>query len=408
MVKSLENMILNQRSITKAILVGDIHYGIRSNAASWLHNIDSIFFHQFLIPYLKSLPDINNYQIFFTGDLFDSKQLFSVIVQNRVRFTIKKIAKMMPVHINIGNHDLYGSKPIDVDGESVWINSCGFLSEIPNVHIYDEPTTLHTVLGNKFTVIPFIGTPDKHNISKEAEILNGIKKEHEDFLFMHTTIAGFYYEGKPILENEGISIDSLAQFKKVFNGHIHSMQEKSNILILGTPYHTKSSEAGNPCQIYDVDFSLQSHKTVAIENKLSPQYKNISLFNLLDMTVSDSITYVTNSYVKVRVPNHLVREFDYNKILDILSKFAKTIEFDPVVVAKQTDTSGLSGEHGIIEMEKVDVKSKYSSYIDQLSMITLSSKDSMEIHDSLKPRLIESFDKLYKKAEEKIGVNDLD
>ena len=208
-------MILIQKPIDKALLLGDIHYGLRNNSMEMLHNIDNIFFRQFLIPYILSIPDIHRYHLFFTGDILDSKQMYSIVVQNHIQFTFERLASILPVHINLGNHDLYGNSSVDIGGEQKWIHACRFLSNIPNVQVYDEPTTLKTITGRDFTIIPFIGTPNKHDLSKEIEIVENIP--HNDYLFMHTTVEGFFYEGKPIVEGEGITKKLLSRFKKVHN-----------------------------------------------------------------------------------------------------------------------------------------------------------------------------------------------
>ncbi len=403
------SMILNQRPIDKAIEIGDIHLGIRNNSMEWLHNIDVLFFHRFLIPYLRSLPDIDRYQLFLTGDLFDSKQMYSLVVQNRARYTIKELAKILPVHIDLGNHDLYSDKPMVLEnGEEIWINACDFLSDIDNVQVYLEPTTLETVTGMKFTIIPFIGTPNHHDVSREVSIIEEIKKQHNDYLFMHTTIEGFFYEGKPIVEGEGITKQLLAPFKKVKNGHIHSMQEDGNILILGTPYHTKMSECDNPCYIYDVDYSSRDEVTKMVENKISPRYRNTNIFRIMEMTVDKAKKYVSNCYCRFKVPNHLTNSYDFVSIRDILAEHARTIEFDPLV-SEEMEAELVVGDEGIdTGMGKVDIRGKYPEYIEKLSMVNLSSKETLEVPDSMKPKLLEDFNALFTKAERGMNVNDLE
>lgn len=402
-------MILQQKPIDKSIEVGDLHFGIRNNSMEWLHNIDVLFFHRFLIPYLRSLPDIERYQLFLTGDLFDSKQLYSVVVQNRVRYTIKLLAKILRVHINLGNHDLYGDKPMVLeDGTEIWINACDFLSDIENVQVYDKPTTLETVTGMKFTIVPFIGTPNRHDVAKEISIIEEIREQHNDYLFTHTTIEGFFYEGKPIVEGEGITKALLAPFKKVKNGHIHSMQEDGNILIMGTPYHTKVSESENPCYIYDVDYSSRDEVTKIVENKISPRYRNTNIFRIMDMSVDRAIKYVTNNYCRIKVPNHLTNSYDFNAIRDMLTDYCRTLEFDPLV-SEEIEAELILGDDGIdVNMGKVDIKGKYPEFIDKLSMVMLSSKETIEVPDDVKPRLLEDFNKLFAKAEQSMNVNDLE
>jgi len=401
-------MINNPKPLDKVINLNDIHYGLRNNSAEWLYNIDDIFFRKIIIPFIENLPDLDRWQMIINGDLHDSKQLFSVLIQNRIGFTIEKIAKLIPVWINTGNHDLYGDKPIEIDGQNYWINACRHLARIDNVHVIDAPHTINTISGDKVTIIPYIGTPNKHDINGEISIIEDIKSQHNDYLFTHTTYSGFFYEGKKIEGSEGISPELVKPFKKVFNGHIHSEQEKGNILITGSQYHTKTSEWKNPCHFHTIDFSAKKEVITVHENDLSPRYKETNILQLMDSSTFEAQMWCKNSYITVNVPTHLVGEFDYHPIYDLLSG-ARTVRFDPVVIEIGGGEQNLLGMEGISGMEgKIDVKSKYPDYLKELSIVHLDKGESIEITDKVKEKLDQSFAKLYEKAEQNLKLTDIE
>lgn len=86
-------------------------------------------------------------------------------------------------------------------------------------------------------------------------------------------------------------------FKKaqVYAGHIHIRQDYKNIHYVGTPYHKDRGDIGNKKGI--TVLKIESGRTDFIENKFSPQYKKVSIYDVLDTTVGELKEQWKNNYI---------------------------------------------------------------------------------------------------------------
>lgn len=393
-------MIREQKPIDEVILVADLHMGFKSNSHEWL-NITKQFFYSLFIPFLTHLKEKKkktNIQIIFGGDINDNKQLINTLIQNEQIAIFEKIAKFYPVHIVPGNHDSPFRDKINIgleeEEEKKYVNSCRSIGLINNVQVYDEPHILKCTNGERILLIPF-----QSSAEKELEIIHQYAKYEAEGLYGcgHTEIEGFFYEGIPVPENKHNKISDFKIFKKFYSAHIHKKQEKENILFLGTPYHTKKNEIGNEIGFYLIDFN--KGKEYWLENKISPRHKQISLFKLMDMKVSEANKFVENSFVDVVAPANLMYKVNFINVTNVLDGYR---EIDHKTVSEDTavDLSSLMGEDGLENFEKIDIGSKLSEYVDQLTHVKVG-KNYIDITDPLRKKLGEVVDKLYKAAESK-------
>jgi DNA repair exonuclease SbcCD nuclease subunit len=325
-------------------------------------------------------------QVIFLGDINDKKQLINNLIQNEQISLFEQISKIVDVHIIIGNHDSpFTDKEIDGDK----INSCRSLSLINGVNVYTKPTILKTINDESCLMMPYV---DK--LDDELEIIRGNKCE---YLFAHTSIAGFHYEGVPVDESKHLKIDDLSGFKQVFLGHIHKRQQKNNILYVGTPYHTKSSEWKNLPGIQVMNF--ENGKTVHVENDVSPRYVRINLLDLLDMKVSDANNFVNNNFVNIIIPSILNDFIDFMSITDHLDGY-RLIEYKSNSDVKLSDIGSNVDENGIdISEYKLDLESKFIEYIDSMESVKVGKNFvSISNKNDLKSKLKSSVNKLYKSS----------
>jgi len=383
-------MIKNLSKIDLLVVIGDIHAGCYSNSAEWFDNTKQLFY-QFIFPFIKHVikkyPD-RNVKVLLTGDFFDIKQAVSTVIESESITIMEQLSELVEVLMMVGNHDC--PSPHNTE-----INSVKPFYHINNVQVYPKTAILSTVTDEKILLMSYNSTKEK-----EKEIIDSNDAE---YLFAHTEIAGFHYEGKPVEESKHNKIEDFAKFKRVYSAHIHKKQSKENILFLGTPRQVRANEFNNENGIYLIDFKEQ--KEYFIENKISPKFKVINVFTLMNMKLSEANEFVKNSYVTVVCPTNLMYKLNPHKIDQVLSEFKeikhtnlsnKELGFDPA----KPESMKFDGINGL-DLESISIKNRFVSFIDQLSQVKIG-KQFIEIDEAVKPALKDYIGKLYTSAETKI------
>lgn len=390
-------MIKEQKPIDELVVCADLHFGFKSNSYEWLE-IMKKFFYSLFIPfliYLKDKKKKENIQVLFVGDINDNKQLINNLIQNEQIAIFEKIAGICPVHVFTGNHDSPFRDKIDIGAEDKeekkHVHSCRSIGLIENVQVYDEPHVLECTNGEKILLLPYQSNPER-----ELEIINSYDA---NYLFAHTEIAGFHYEGIPVDESKHNKINDFEKFKRVYSGHIHKKQEKDNILFLGTPYHTRKIEINNEVGFYFIDFN--KGKEYWIENNISPRHKQISLFNLMGMKISEANEFVNNSFVDVVAPSNLMYKINFPEVTKVLEGY-REIDHKSISERESVDLENLVDEKGLEGIERIDVGTKFPEFIDQLTTVKIG-KNYMDITDSMRIKLKDVIKKLHKSAETKVG-----
>lgn len=352
----------------KIFLLSDLHFGVRSNSLEWLVNHKN-FFYNFYIPFLKSHASDND-ALWILGDWFDNRQLLDIYVMNTSIDIIIDLAKVLPVHFLIGNHDIY--KKYDTD-----INSIAAFRHIPNVYIYEKPVII-TNGKSDILILPWIG-----DYEEEQKI---IASNPTQYIFAHTDIAGFQYDNnRPI--NRGLDVSGLTGLRRLFSGHIHKRQEIGKLIYIGCPYHTKRSDIGNIKAVYM--FDPQTNTVTTERNTYSPVFQRISLESLLELTLEKTVKVLDNNYTDILVPDKYIHSFNLTAFVDVLKdcKFKK-IETSIDQKRPETDITDLS--------EEIDIK-------DILSLVEASINDlgyKMEVIVKLKLLNKTYYDRAYNEKEE--------
>lgn len=361
----------------RGIIIGDIHAGIHCNSNEWFNNIVSFFINWF-IPWL-----LKNYRkgdvIFQTGDLNDNNQVVRTEITDAMLAIFEKIAEIIPVVFIIGNHDI-------VRKFTNHVNSIRPLGKDPNMFVYPETAIWETAYGEKIRLMPW-----NHSPAGDRKI---IEAATEEYLISHTHYNGLFFNDEFIYKEKGepvsINIPELKKFKRVVNGHIHKMQVIDNLLNVGTPYHTKSEDAGNKCGIHVLDF--ETNEFEFIENHFSPKYHILDIWDVLEMEVEDFQKIVENNYVKVKHSLSLAKLLNMNDIRKTVSGY-KELEFVSYVENKRGEFIKNSKE--MVEGQEVpvgvDISAKIPSFI-----------DNMPIEEAQKDKLKEYLGTLYTKAHKKV------
>lgn len=364
-----------------ALLIGDTHFGRLSNEQKELEE-SANFFYDVIIPMLHNMNEeygAGNVCIIQLGDVFDNKSSVGILTNNVVIDIFKKLSKQNLVITLVGNHDT-----VYKDIRS--INNSKSLSLIDNVHVVDHLTGYHTALGKTIYCMPNYDVKEK----VEAAVA---QCEENSYLFGHDEIAGFSYEGQLIKDGNSVSATMLKKFRRVVFGHIHKSQSQENISYLGTPYQTRMNEWKNHNHVAVLDF-----ETDAIEyydNDYSPRYDRISLFELMNMTLSEAKSYVSNKKVTVLCPGDSIIRIKTHKITPLLTTCVR-VEYKQQY-DKSVQTAVMESENAAGDVQvsgNIDLERQIEDYINGLQSVVIS-KNLVQISDQLKEKIKSKLNSLY-------------
>lgn len=268
----------------KIYFLADCHIGSKGGNEDVLNDYKD-YFEKVFIPYCKEHVKPNDKSILcILGDWFDNRAQLDLL---SISYSIKLFEQFSEIfediRIIVGNHDMFKKYSND-------ITSVDIFKHIPNVKIYYEPT-VEELSDKKVLFLPWV-----EDLKLQREL---IKKYDVDYVFGHLAIGGC------VTNNKGMTLKSYSaqsdDFKKaqVYAGHIHMRQDYKNIHYVGTPYHVNRGDIGNKKGI--TILKIESGRTDFVENKFSPQYKQINLYDILDSTIDDLKTEWNNNYIDLVV-----------------------------------------------------------------------------------------------------------
>lgn len=349
-------------SAKRVWLITDTHFGIRNNSLEWLE-IQKNYFHRFFIPLLKEKSKAGDV-LLHCGDVFDSRSSLNLLVMNEALEIFEEISRIMPIHIILGNHDIYKKNTNDV-------HSVKIMKWIPNINIYEEPTVLD-FSGKKLLLMPW-----RNSKEEEAKC---IKENPADFLFCHTDVAGLKFNKHTTIE-EGLELSTMKSFRKVYAGHIHYSQHKGNFRMLGSPYQMTRSDMNNEKGIWMLDLSTE--KEDYYPNNFSPQFMRYRFEGLLEMEMEDIKESFKNNFVDVSLDaTKWSMHFPFSAFTEEVQGFRK-LEFQPRMFDNEDDLPD-----GEITDEQIDIL----QLAQKLIMSTAHS-------DAVKDRMIQTVKNLYEKVQ---------
>jgi calcineurin-like phosphoesterase family protein len=207
--------------MSKIFLIGDTHIGLGypNNADKWF-KVHREYFSDFLMPLLKDRVEPGDI-IVHLGDLFDNRNVIPINLMNYTLDIVEEISKIAPLHIIIGNHDLYSKST----GE---INSVRPFKHIDNIFIYDKPTKIEFE-GVGILMVPYID-----NRKEQISIINNNKDCK--YLFCHSDLNGakLHMTSAGHRNADKIDIEDFKDFRKVYSGHYHIVQRDQNFTFVGS------------------------------------------------------------------------------------------------------------------------------------------------------------------------------
>jgi len=250
--------------MSKIYIISNTHFNIQKNLSGkeWLKNMDYYFYNEFL-PYLTKTVQPNDILIHLGNFLYKSKS----IDLNSLKFIqelFEKIASILPVYIIEGENDNLG---------------LNILKNFNNIEFIKEPKQIEILLSQKFTVLP--------NSTK----IEDIDQFESDYCFLNIN-----YLNSP---KKDIIVSKLKKFKKCYNGYYDKNSVTGQIKNLGSPYNIEVDDKKG-----FIILDAYEDKDKFIQNKLSPNFKKISIEKESDLNISDDV--FKNNYVSLTINKRLL------------------------------------------------------------------------------------------------------
>jgi DNA repair exonuclease SbcCD nuclease subunit len=306
----------------RAFIVSDTHFGARSNSVEWVDEMMDWFYSDF-IPKVKE-----NYQpgdiLIHCGDVFDNRQSVNLLVLHKAISLFEELSRIFVdgIYVIAGNHDVMRKTSNDV-------SSLDCLKYIPNVHIIKEP-----VVAN-FPTTTALFMPWRTDDEAEKECLKEFEANSCNYLFCHTNIRNLRFDSRRDVE-EGLMLDDIKNFQRVYSGHIHWGQHRGNVTMVGNPYQMTRSDAGNPKGFYLLD--IGEGEETFYENNHSPKFVRVYLNRFLEKEIGELKDICRNNRVDLYVPSNYLMRYQINPIIDILSEITKKLEVIPFEADVQDET----------------------------------------------------------------------
>lgn len=340
----------------KICLVGDTHLGLGfPNKTDHWFKVHQEYFQDFLLPLLKkelTKDDI----IVHLGDLFDNRSVVPINILNYAQNLLEEMAQICPVHIIIGNHDLYTKATNDV-------NTVKLYKYIPNITVYEEPTKID-FMGKSILMLPWV-----EKRKNQIEILKQFSGC--DYLFCHSDLNGakMHLTSVAHKNHDKIDVEEFSGYKGVYSGHIHINQVNKNFTFVGNLFEMDRNDLGNQKGIFILDVIEGSERFVP--NLVSPKYKKVYLRTEEDILSLDGVS--TKDYIDLFISNSLlINNRKLRRKLEMMlesGNFASVEYLDDITIEKAergeivNENTSEDSEDGIIPTIQLEYTEMIREYI---------------------------------------------
>ena len=281
------------------IIIGDVHL-CRDSSNLSTYFFTEFVFKQVLLDVIKVKETKGKVSVTFMGDLWHNESYVNTFIGSRFSKILRDICDVADIVIFlVGNHDTY-TKASNED------NGVNFFAGISNVHIVIDTAVYKTENGDTVNMVSYCH--DENKLIKKLE-----KLEDDSYVYMHNEIAGFVYKG----ENSVCLLNQthLSKFKKVFNGHIHGQQSRSNLFLTGSLEQNNFGESGNKNYWYNYNYLDKS--ITWFENNISPKYAKVKAEDIKDKSPIDFDKFYEKYHVRVYYKNKEEEQFCHDFVKNL-------------------------------------------------------------------------------------------
>jgi calcineurin-like phosphoesterase family protein len=335
----------------KVYMITDTHFGIYlNNLDKWQNMMESTFY-EFVIPYLKENVKPGDILIHL-GDLFDNRTSIPIITLNKVEKILKKISDILPVHIMVGNHDLFNKGSNEVNS----VRMFSYMNK--NITVYENTTTIE-VNNQKLVLMPWV--------EKRIDMIKELGSNPGDYLFCHSDLNGCRMHLNSVAHRNAdkIDVENFGGYKDVFSGHIHLVQQNKNFRFIGSLYQMDRNDTGDQKGITILD--LNTGEVGFHKNDYSPVFRKFRVITEEDIDGLDAIKD-TKDYIDLAISNNLlINNRKLRRKLEMMlekGNFA-SVEYIDDIVQKNEDGEDIISEAVEIDEESMDIsiKLEYETYI---------------------------------------------
>ena len=236
----------------KVAIITDQHFGARKSS-KFLHDYFKKFYDEVFFPYLKE-NDIK--VVVDMGDTFDNRRSIDLWALEWAKENYYDRLQQMgiTVHTIVGNHTAYYKNTNSV-------NSVGLLlKQYDNVKVYSEVTEVK-LDKLKVLFIPWI------NQENQESTFKSVKKTTSKCAMGHLELNGFRAHRGHVME-DGMEIDLLEKFERVYSGHFHTRSSDGKIFYLGNPYEMYWNDVNDTRGFHVFDTETLEHTPINNPYKL--------------------------------------------------------------------------------------------------------------------------------------------
>ena len=362
----------------KVFMITDTHFGIYlNNLDKWLNMMESTFYN-WVIPYLKENSKPGDVLIHL-GDLFDNRTSIPIIVLNKVEKILNDLSDVLPLHIMVGNHDLWNKGSNDVNSVRLY----GYLNKNITVH---QDTTKLNIGGKDLILMPWV--------EKRLDMIKEIGKNPGDYLFCHSDLNGCRMHLNSVAHRNAdkIDVESFKGYQRVFSGHIHIRQVNSNFEFIGSLYQMDRNDTGDQKGITILD--LETGEVSFEANTYSPIFRKFRVITEEDIDKLDELSD-TKDYIDIAISNNLlINNRKLRRKLEMMLEKGNfsSVEYIDDIVQKTEEGEDVISEAVEIDEESLDIsiKLEYESYIKEYIL-----KQKYE-NDDFKSGVLNEYDEIIK------------
>lgn len=369
--------------MSKILLIGDIHLGMGyPNSVDKWFEVSREYFNNFLFPILEKELDEDDI-IVLLGDLFDNRNVIPINILNYAQYILEKMSKICPVHLIVGNHDLYTKSTNDV-------NTIKLYKYIPNVYVYESPSKIE-YMGKSILMLPWV-----EKRKDQVEILK--KFSGCDYLFCHSDLNGakMHLNSVAHKNNDKIDVDEFKGYRSVWSGHIHIQQRNKNFTFVGSIHEMDRNDLGNQKGVFILD--VIGNNEVFIPNDLSPKHQKVYIMSENDIDSLDKVSI--KNYVDLYISNTLlINNRKLRRKLEVMlesGNFASVDYIDDIKEAREDKLNDLDindGTNDDIDVNHINVQLDYKEFIRDYII-------QQKYDDNIKYGILQEYNEIIKVYEE--------
>lgn len=372
--------------MSKILIIGDTHLGLGyPNSVDKWFKVHKQYFSEFLFPLIRkelSSDDI----IVHCGDLFDNRTVIPINVLNYAQSILEEMSQICPVHILIGNHDLYTKSSNDV-------NTVKLYRYMPNITVYEEPTKIE-FMGKSILMLPWV-----EKRKNQIEVLKQFSGC--DYLFCHSDLNGARMHLTSVAHKnlDKIDVEEFSGYKNVYSGHIHILQRNKNFTFVGNNFEMDRNDLGNQKGIFILDTIDGTEKF--IPNNVSPKFKKVYVKTEDDILMLEDIS-TSEYWVDLFISNSLlINNRKLRRKLEGMlesGNFASVDYIDDITIHKDENSKDVLNE----ELTDEDLKNGVipTIQLDYTEMIRNHITNSIFDTDKTKNGVLQQFNEVVKIYEE--------